>query len=136
VQRIPVTGQLTFVPQSFFDQQAEAHAKTARFFRDFAQRYAKSLEIPRRPGNPEPGWLGVEPQVFSLDPVLRQFHLMSSTSPQDLRNFAEIASRVPAAAKILRQLLADANLPQSAISGIFERPRRRPRILPREAEAT
>lgn len=53
MERIPVTGQLTFVPQSYFDEEFEAHARTARFFRDFAVHYAKSL-----PALPRPGGLG------------------------------------------------------------------------------
>ena len=58
VERIPITGQLTYVPQSFFDKEFEALAKTAKFFRDFVAKYAKSLRDiphPHGPGDPDPG---------------------------------------------------------------------------------
>ena len=122
VQRIPVNGQLTFVPQSFFDQEFEALAKTARFFRDFALRYAKSLrDIPRPggPGDPDPGWnaaglLGLDPAVVAGDPVLRTLQITTFDSPADYRAVAALVLRHPPATRVLRQVLSESNLTDSA----------------------
>jgi hypothetical protein len=125
VERIPVIGQLTYVPQSFFDQEFEALAKTARFFRDFAAKYAKSLRDIPRPGNPEPGWrveglLGVDPAVLAGDPVLRALHLTNFDRAEDFHAVAALALQHPPAARVLRQVLSESHLSESALLTMLE----------------
>lgn len=123
VQRVPVTGQLTYVPQSFFDQERDAQAKVAKLFRDFAWRYAKSIsEIPQPPGSgdPEPwtwreGLLGLAPELVVTDPVLREFQREGFTAQEDFSRVAAAALRHPPAARVLRQILHDARLPEATL---------------------
>lgn len=130
VERIPITGQLTFVPQSFFDQEFEALAKTARLFRDFTARYAKSLrDIPRRPGgpgDPDPdvwqigGLLGLDHKIVADDPVLRELQLGSFSAPQDFERFVTLALHHPPASRVLRQLLTDSRLSETTLLTMLE----------------
>jgi len=126
---VPVIGQLTYVPKSFFDEEFAAHARTARFFREFAERYAKSLpDIPRPggPGDPDPrmgrgvGLLGLDRQLIASDPVLRELHLANFSVQQDFERLVDIASRHPPAARILRQILSETNVPQTMVQTLFE----------------
>jgi hypothetical protein len=115
IERVPVTGQLTFVPQSFFDEESAAREKVARVFRDFEQRYAESIgpePRPGGPGDPDPGWrLGLDRQQFTTDPVMQAFGLVTSGSQQDLARMTDLVLRHPSAAAVLRQVLADADVP-------------------------
>jgi hypothetical protein len=129
VERIPIIGQLTFVPQSFFDQEFEAHARTASLFRELARRYAKSLrDIPRPggPGDPDPvtgraiGLLGLDRQLLASDPVLRELHLNNFSVQRDFERLATIASQHPPAAMLLRQILSEANVPQTMVQTLLE----------------
>lgn len=108
---IPITGQLTYVPQSFFDEEFEALAKTAKLLRDFAERYAKSLgPIPRPtgPGDPDPGWLlGVDRHVLAADPVMQAFEFAGASNPHDATKLLNIALRHPPAAAVLTRLLRE-----------------------------
>ena len=116
-ERVPVTGQLTFVPQSFFDEESAALAKTARFFRAFAERYAKSLSVvPRHggPGDPDPDWLfGLDREILASDPVLRELELADSSTAEDFTRLATVIARHPPAAAVLREVLGGADVPQS-----------------------
>lgn len=126
VERVPVTGQLTYVPQSFFDEEFEAQARTARFFRDLARRYAKSVRDIPRPGDPDPrirvgdSFLDLDPRVIASDPVLRQMQLTNFSTRQDFERLAEIASHHPPAARILRELLTETNVPRTMVQSVFE----------------
>jgi len=128
VERVPVTGQMTFVPQSFFDEEFTAQARTARFFRDFATHYSKSLpDIPRPggPGDPDPigegnGFLHLDPRLIASDPVLRELHLASFSVQEDFERLAAIASLHPPAARILREMLSETNVPQTMLHSLFE----------------
>jgi hypothetical protein len=127
VERIPITGQLTFVPQSFFDQEAEAQAKMARFFRDFAAHYAKSLrDIPRPagPGDPDEwhidGLLGLDRKIIAGDPVLRELQLGILSAPQDFERFVTLALRHPPAIRVLRQLLTETGVSETALLTMLE----------------
>lgn len=123
VQRVPVTGQLTYVPQSFFDEETIAHAKTAKFFRDFAARYSKSIrDIPRPPGpgDPDPAWqagtwLGIDRERLEADPVLQQMQRADFTQPQQLARLAVAAVGHEPAARVLRPLMAQAGLSETAL---------------------
>jgi hypothetical protein len=142
VQRVPVTGQLTYVPQSFFDEEAIAHAKTARFFRDFAARYAKSIrDLPRPPGpgDPDPAWnagawLGIDRERLAADPVLQQIQRADFTQPQQMARLAVAAFGHEPAARVLRPLMAQAGLSETALTSTLrqldaefaEAPRERP----------
>jgi hypothetical protein len=139
VERIPVTGQLTFVPQSYFDEEFEALARTARFFRDFAVRYAKSLPaVPRPggPGDPDPtfgrgdGWLGLDHELVTADPVLRELQRTNVTVHEDFQRLAEVALSHPPAARVLRQTLADSNLSVTDLRGLLESAGQRGRTQP------
>ena len=129
VERVPISGQLTFVPQSFFDEEFAAQARTARFFRDFARRYAKSLrDIPRPggPGDPDPRmragdrFLNLDSQRIAADPVLRELQLANFTAPQDFERLAGVVSKHPPAVGILRELLSETNVPETMVQSLFE----------------
>jgi hypothetical protein len=66
---IPVNGQLTYVPQKFFDDETAAIAKAARTIADFNRRYSVS----RTPGPIDPvvGWLN--PGDVSRPEVVARF---------------------------------------------------------------
>ncbi len=139
VERIPVTGQLTFVPQSYFDEEFEALARSARFFRDFALRYAKSLTVgprPPGPGDPDPtfgrgeGWLGLDHELVTNDPVLRALHRANFTSQEDFQRLSEVVLSHPPAAKVFRQTLADSALSEIDLQSLLEYAGQRGRTLP------
>jgi hypothetical protein len=119
-QRIPVTGQLTFVPQSFFDQERAALERVAKLFRDLEEKYAESLrDVPGpRPGDPDPwpwreGLLGLDPDVLAADPVLREFQSGDFTAPVAFARVAAIALRHPPAARVLRQVMNEASVSEA-----------------------
>ncbi|NUU39447.1 hypothetical protein [Pseudomonas sp. C2B4] len=128
VERVPITGQLTYVPQSYFDKEFAAQAKTAKFFRDFAVHYSKSLRnIPRPggPGDPDPddwhaGLLGVDPEVVLSDPVLSVFHLKNFTEAADFAAFSRVILGHPPAARIFRQLLNDTRISETMLMATME----------------
>jgi hypothetical protein len=108
-QRIPVIGQLTYVPQSYFDQEAEAVVRLAKTARDFVRRYAISVsDVPDRPGHPG-----------DPDPVLRELELGGFTTPQALERVATRAAQYRPAAALLRQAFADAHVPKATIEAFF-----------------
>jgi hypothetical protein len=123
VQRIPVIGQLTYVPQTFFDQEAAAIALLSKTMRDFANHYAKSVgDVPGRPpspGDPVSGLLGLSYEQIASDPVLRAFALSDFTSLESLKRFAAQAAHYPPAATILRRSLKEARLPESTIESVL-----------------
>lgn len=122
VARVPVAGAFTYVPQSFFDQEREALARTSKFFRDLAERYAKSLrDVPRPggPGDPDPGWnvrglLGLDPEVVMADPVLRLMHVTSFERVEDFEVVARAAMEHAPAARLLRQILREQHLTETS----------------------
>jgi hypothetical protein len=128
VERIPVTGQLTYVPQSFFDEEFEALAKTAKFFRDFAAKYAKSLRDiphPHGPGDPDPGWdvrglLGLDPALVGRDPVLRVLQATNFERPEDFQAVAQLAMQHPPAARVLRELMVESNMSETGLLMMLE----------------
>jgi hypothetical protein len=153
VERIPVISQLTYVPESFFDHELDALAKTARFFRDLAARYAKSLRDIPRPGgrgdpDPHPEWndkglLGLAPEVVTADPVLRAFNLTSFDRPEVFYTLATLTLQHPPAARVLRQMLRESHLSENAWITMLERTGARrvdaesssmPRITPEKYE--
>jgi hypothetical protein len=138
VERIPVTGQLTFVPQSYFDEEFEANVRTARFFRDFAVHYAKSLPAiprPHGPGDPDvtfgrgDEWLGVDRQLVTSDPVLRELQRTNFTVHEDFHRLAEVVLSHPPAARVLHQTLAGSNLSLTDLRGLLESAGERGRTL-------
>jgi hypothetical protein len=66
---IPVNGQLTYVPQKFFDDELAAIAKAAKAIADFNRRFSES----RTPGPIDPiiGWLN--PGDVSRPEVVARF---------------------------------------------------------------
>jgi hypothetical protein len=123
-QRIPVIGQLTYVPQTFFDQEAAAIALLNKTMRDFANHYAHSVgDVPGRPqppGDPVSGLLGLSHEQIATDPVLREFALSDFTSLESLERFAAQAAYHPLAATILRQSLKEARIPESTIESVLQ----------------
>lgn len=123
VQRVPVTGQLTYVPQSFFDEETAAHAKTARFFREFALHYSKSIrDIPRPPGpgDPDPAWhaeglLGLRREALDADPIAGLLQRTDFAQDADFMRLAMTALRHAPAAQVLRPLLAQAGLSETTL---------------------
>jgi hypothetical protein len=131
VQRVPVTGQLTYVPQSFFDEETAAHAKTARFFRDFALHYSKSIrDIPRPPGpgDPDPAWhaeglLGLSREALDADPIAGLLRRTDFAQVADFRRLAMAALHHAPAARVLRPLLAQAGLSETTLMSMLPRTR-------------
>ncbi|MER9831360.1 hypothetical protein NKJ51_23845 [Mesorhizobium sp. M0134] len=128
-QRIPVIGQLTYVPQTFFDQEAAAIALLNKTMRDFADHYAHSVgDVPGRPhppGDPISGLLGLSYEQIATDPVLREFALSDFTSFESLERFAAQAAHHPSAAAILRRSLKEARIPESTIESVLRTGRAR-----------
>jgi hypothetical protein len=108
---IPVTGQVTYVPQSFFEEEFDAQVKAAKLLIGFAERYAKSLgSIPRPsgPGDPDPGWLlGIDRQVLAGDPLMRAFELAAASNFQDATKLLGTALQHPASAAVMARLLEE-----------------------------
>ena len=52
---VPVNGQVTYVPQQFFDNEREAIEKAGRVIKDFNDKYSKSVVI--GPEDPVIGWV-------------------------------------------------------------------------------
>jgi hypothetical protein len=121
-QRIPVIGQLTYVPQAFFDKEAAAIALLNKTMRDFANHYAVSVgEVPGRPPNPGDPFrlLGLAYEQIAADPVLREFALSDFSSLESLERFAAQAAHHPPAATILRRSLKQARIPESTIESVL-----------------
>lgn len=121
-QRIPVIGQLTYVPQSYFDQETEAVVRLAKTARDFARRYAISVsDVPRGPSDPgDPrGIFGLEFRQIASDSVLRELELGGFTTPQALERVATRAAQYRPAAALLRQAFADAHVPKATVEAFF-----------------
>lgn len=129
VQRIPVIGQLTYVPQTFFDQEAAAIAHLNKTMHDFAEKYAHSVsDVPGRPhppGDPVSGLLGLSYEQIATDPVLHAFALTDFTSLESLDRFAAQAAHHPPAATILRRSLTEARIPKSTIESVLRTGRAR-----------
>jgi hypothetical protein len=51
---IPVNGQLTYVPQAFFDEEQEAIQKARKAAAEFVRKYSESVEV--GPLDPIIGW--------------------------------------------------------------------------------
>ena len=127
-QRIPVMGQITYVPQAFFDQEAAAIARLNKTLRDFADHYAISVgAVPGRPrpGDPVSGLTGLSYEQIAADPVLHAFALSDFTSLESLERFAAQAAHHPPAATILQRSLKDARIPASIIESVLRTGRAR-----------
>ena len=121
-QRIPVIGQLTYVPQLFFDQEQAAIDLLDKTMRDFANRYARSVGgvpgIPH-PGDPVSGELGLPYEQVAADPVLRAFALTDFTSLESVQRFAAQAADHAPAAAVLRRSLAEDGILESTIESVL-----------------
>ena len=131
-QRVSVIGELTYVPQSFFDAEAEAVAKLSKTMGEFARHYAISVGPgPRRPGGPgdprpvgQPdvrGVFGLEPQQIASDPVLRELVLTDAATPHALERLAILAALHPSAAALLKTTLQEADVPKAKINEFFKK---------------
>jgi hypothetical protein len=112
IQPVPVIGQLTFVPQKFFDQEADAYARVDNIFTEFERRFSKSKGI-ERPGGGEPGpfWRDMEFNEIARDPILRHFKLNTISGEQDVQMLVSAVSEDPAAARILEEIINEENVP-------------------------
>jgi hypothetical protein len=52
---VPINGQLTYIPQTFFDAEQEAIMKAAKIAAEFNRKYSLSTEV--GPSDPVVGWL-------------------------------------------------------------------------------
>jgi hypothetical protein len=79
---IPVNGQLTYVPQKYFDEETAARASAARAIADFNERYSKS----RQPGPSDPvvGWL--RPGDLVTDSSVERFVSLAQQHQPELLN--------------------------------------------------
>lgn len=123
VQRIPVIGQLTYVPQTFFDEEAAAIAHFNKTMHGFAEKYA--LSVSNVPGRPQPpgelvsAMRGLSYEQIATDPVLRAFALTDFTSLESVDRFAAQAAHYPPAATMLRRSLTEARIPKSIIESVL-----------------
>jgi hypothetical protein len=127
-QRIPVIGQLTYVPQTFFDEEAAAIARLNKTMRDFADHYAHSVGDvpgPHPPVDPGSGLFGLSYEKIAADPVLREFALGDFTTVESLERFAAQAAHHPPAATILHRSLKAAHIPESTIESVLRTGRAR-----------
>jgi hypothetical protein len=111
VERVPITGQLTFVPQSFFDEETAAKEKVTRIFHDFETHYAKSLPPAPRHKAHELGLRGYDRETIAANPVLRQFELSNFSDHNDFRTLSAVVAQHPPAATILGQILTEVAIP-------------------------
>ena len=118
IQPVPVVGQLTYVPQKFFDQEAEAYAKVNDIFTEFERRFSKSKGI-ERPGGGEPGpfWRDIEFDKIARDPVLRYYKINALSSGHDFSQLILAIREDPAAARILGEIMHEEKVPEQ-ITGI------------------
>ena len=128
-QRVSVIGQLTYVPQSFFDEEAEAFARLSKTMQEFARRYA--ISVGPRPGSPvDPrtvgrpivrGVFGLELQQIASDPVLRELELAGTSTPHALERLATIAAQHPPAAELLKATLQEAGVTKAIVSRVLKK---------------
>jgi len=82
---LPVTNQLTFVPQSFFRAEQDAIEQARRFWQDFNRHYSRSEE----PNPLDPiqrlGWRDMQ----SAEGLIRTAHVARSHRPDLVAAFAE-----------------------------------------------
>lgn len=111
IQPVPVTGQLTYVPQKFFDQEAEAYAKVDAIFTEFERRFSKSKAI-ERPGGGEPGpfWRNIEFEQLARDPVLRHLKVNALSGEREQTRLISAVREDPAAVRILEEIMHEANV--------------------------
>jgi hypothetical protein len=79
---VPVVGQLTYVPQSFFDAEKAARDHAARVFGEFTRRYAESVG----PGPLDPVTGELSPgDLVTASGLSRVFELAERAQPQILQ---------------------------------------------------
>jgi hypothetical protein len=119
-QRIPVIGQLTFVPQTYFDEEAAALNRLGKTMSDFASRYVRSVSQVRGssgPPGPDP-LFGLTHEQIAADPVLREYQLGGLTTRESQERLAiQAAQHLPAAA-VLRQSLKEAGIPAFSVHAL------------------
>jgi hypothetical protein len=121
VQRIPVIGQLTFVPQTYFDEEAAALNRLGKTMSDFASRYARSVsQVSGPPGPPGSPLFGLTHEQIAGDPVLREYQLGGLTTRESLERLAAQAAQHQPAAAILRQSLKEAGIPASSVHALLK----------------
>lgn len=75
---VPVNGQLTYVPQKFFDEESAARERLKKAMDDFNDKYSKSVVV--GPDDPVLGW--VRPgDTISIEGLERIVHLARQHQP-------------------------------------------------------
>ncbi len=128
VERVPVVGQLTFVPQSYFDEERAAMARALKALRDFARSYTLSVSDIPRPGDPDPGdrhfdnrLAGLASDLVARDPVLRILQLENFTTVGAMEHLFATAVRHEHAAPLLRLSLMEAEVPAAIVNSLFRK---------------
>lgn len=87
---VPVNGQITYVPQQFFNDEREAWRQAQKTFDYYNKKYAEHVDV--GPGDPVFGWL--RPGDLA-DPrtVGRVFELLREHRPEILQEASEISLR-------------------------------------------
>ncbi len=80
---VPINGQLTYVPQSFFDEERKAIEKLAKTASEFNRHYSISATV--GPSDPIVGWLRPG-DLASIDRLERFVSLAEEHEPQLLRS--------------------------------------------------
>jgi hypothetical protein len=79
---VPMNGQLTYVPQAFFDAEREAIQKAAKALAEFNLRYSLSTEV--GPTDPVVGWLRPG-DLATIGGITKGFNLAREHQPALLR---------------------------------------------------
>lgn len=89
---VPVNGQLTYVPQAFFDAEREAIQKAAKALAEFNRRYSLSTEV--GPTDPVVGWLRPG-DLATIGGITKGFNLAREHQPALLREVLTGSTTTP-----------------------------------------
>ncbi len=97
---IPVNGQLTYVPQKYFDEESAAWARAAKAIADFNRRFSESHDlIDPNPPDPVLGWLRPG-DLTTAASVQRFVELAEQHQPELLRAVLGDVERTAALARL------------------------------------
>jgi hypothetical protein len=91
---VAMNGQLTYVPQSFFDAEREAMQKAARDLAEFNRKYSQSKKV--GPTDPVVGWLRPG-DLATVGGIAKAFNLAMEHQPALLREVLDAKTTRPPA---------------------------------------
>ena len=91
---LPMTGQLTYVPESFFRAEQESIEKANSFWRDLLDHYAESEEVSPLDPVAEINWR----DLYTVEGLARVAAIVQAERPDVLAAFMRRRLRLPVAA--------------------------------------